>query len=88
MMFMDMVKQNTIILQTISNNIKTKNKMEAQEMILIVIAMVIYFLPSIIAMVRKNTQTLAIFILNLILGWTGLGWVGALVWAFIKENKS
>jgi hypothetical protein len=62
--------------------------MEAQEMILIVIAMVIYFLPSIIAMVRKNTQTLAIFILNLILGWTGLGWVGALVWAFIKENKS
>jgi len=62
--------------------------MEAQEMILIVIAMVIYFLPSIIAMVRENTQTLAIFILNLILGWTGLGWVGALVWAFIKENKS
>lgn len=61
--------------------------MEAQEMILIVIAIVIYFLPSFIAMVRKNTQTLAIFILNLTLGWTGLGWIGSLVWAFVKQKN-
>ena len=61
--------------------------MTPEMFLLTVIATVIYFLPSFIAMVRENTQTLAIFILNLILGWTGLGWVGALEWAIIKKNK-
>jgi Superinfection immunity protein len=40
-----------------------------------------YFLPSMIASSRKHHQTLAIFLLNLLLGWTVLGWIGALVWA-------
>lgn len=44
----------------------------------------IYFFPALIAWARGNRQTTAIFILNLLLGWTLLGWVGALVWAFIK----
>jgi hypothetical protein len=61
--------------------------MTPEMFLLTVIAIVIYFLPSIIAMVRENTQTLAIFILNLILGWTILGWVGALVWAFVKQKN-
>jgi hypothetical protein len=43
----------------------------------------IYFLPCIVASVRKRRQRqqLAIFILNLLLGWTVLGWIAALVWA-------
>lgn len=44
----------------------------------------IYFLPFIVALMRDNKQKLAIFFLNLFLGWTLLGWVGALVWACIK----
>ena len=40
-----------------------------------------YFLPSIIARVRKHPQTLAIFLLNLFLGWSLIGWVAALVWS-------
>jgi Superinfection immunity protein len=40
-----------------------------------------YFFPAIIAGARGHHNTLAIFILNLFLGWTGLGWIGALVWA-------
>jgi hypothetical protein len=44
----------------------------------------LYFLPSIIARNKKNF--LAIFVLNFFLGWTIRGWVGALVWACLKEN--
>jgi hypothetical protein len=42
---------------------------------------VMYFLPSIIAVARSKRDTLAIFLLNLFLGWSVIGWVVALVWA-------
>jgi hypothetical protein len=42
---------------------------------------VMYFLPSIIAMIRSKRDTLAIFLLNLFLGWSVIGWIIALVWA-------
>jgi hypothetical protein len=40
-----------------------------------------YFLPSIIAFARSKRDLLSIFLLNLFLGWTLIGWVVALVWA-------
>ena len=40
-----------------------------------------YFLPSIIALMRGKRNTLAIFLLNLFLGWSVIGWIVALVWA-------
>ena len=42
---------------------------------------VLYFLPSIIALARSKRDTVAIFLLNLFLGWSVIGWVVALVWA-------
>jgi hypothetical protein len=42
---------------------------------------VMYFLPSIIALLKSKRDTLAIFLLNFFLGWTVIGWVIALVWA-------
>ena len=41
-----------------------------------------YLLPSLVARSRKHHQGRAIFVLNLLLGWTGIGWVIALVWAY------
>jgi len=52
------------------------------------ISLVIYFLPTIVAIIRKNNSTLAIFILNLLLGWSFIAWVIALVWAFSKNTSS
>lgn len=52
----------------------------------IAIALAIYLLPSIIASCRDHGQLGAIFALNLLLGWTIIGWVGALVWALIKKS--
>jgi hypothetical protein len=51
--------------------------------ILIVLAVVgsLYMLPTIIAFGRHHHQAAAIPVLNVFLGWTFLGWVGALVWA-------
>jgi hypothetical protein len=43
--------------------------------------LVMYFLPSIIALARSKRDLLAIFMLNLFLGWSVIGWVVALVWA-------
>ena len=40
-----------------------------------------YMLPGIVASVRHHRNRLAICMLNLLLGWTLLGWIGALVWA-------
>jgi Superinfection immunity protein len=45
------------------------------------IAMSIYFLPAIIAGFRNHHNTAAILILNLLLGWTGIGWIASLVWS-------
>jgi hypothetical protein len=46
-----------------------------------IILMVLYFLPAVIAMTRGHTSAGGIFIINLFLGWTLLGWVCALAWA-------
>jgi hypothetical protein len=40
-----------------------------------------YFLPSIVAAARSKRDLVSIFVLNLLLGWTAIGWVIALVWA-------
>jgi hypothetical protein len=40
-----------------------------------------YFVPSLIAWSRKHRSLSAIIALNILLGWTGLGWIGAFVWS-------
>lgn len=47
---------------------------------------VLYFLPSLIGARKRNTN--AIFALNLLLGWTVIGWIAALVWALTVEDTS
>jgi len=49
--------------------------------------LVAYFLPGIIAAAREHQQSTAIFVLNLFLGWTFLGWVVALVWALTATDN-
>jgi hypothetical protein len=44
----------------------------------------LYFLPSLLGKDKRNAG--AIFVLNLLLGWTFVGWVVALVWALTVES--
>ena len=42
---------------------------------------ILYLLPAINAKSRKHPSTGAIFLLNLFLGWTVIGWLVALIWS-------
>ncbi len=48
----------------------------------------LYFMPFLIANARHSTQQVAIFLINLVFGWTILGWIGALVWAASSPAKT
>ncbi len=51
-------------------------------MLAVVLFLLFYFLPSIVAICRGHHNAAAIAVLNLLLGWTCIGWIVALVWAF------
>jgi hypothetical protein len=50
----------------------------------VILILCFYFWPTSEAYRRKNKNCVAIFILNLLLGWTVIGWVIAMVWAFVN----
>lgn len=54
------------------------------EILLVVLIFTVYFLPTLIAFLRQHKNKPAIFLLNLLLGWTILGWVISLVWSVVK----
>ncbi|MFX4271552.1 superinfection immunity protein [Propionibacteriaceae bacterium Y1685] len=45
----------------------------------------LYFLPWAIAATRHKENTLTIFLLNLFLGWSGVGWIIALVMSLLSD---
>jgi hypothetical protein len=49
----------------------------------VILSFALYFLPSIVAFARGHPNSLGIFLVNLIFGWTFLGWIAAMVWACI-----
>ena len=53
---------------------------------LVIFIILMYFLPTLIARQCKKENINAIFVLNLFLGWTVVGWVVALVWAYTKSD--
>lgn len=55
--------------------------------VLLIISVWIYFIPSQVAKARKHDQLLAIFVTNLLLGWMFVGWAAALIWACVGGNK-
>lgn len=57
------------------------------ELIAILILLAIYFLPTIVALNRGHRSAGAIFFLNLLLGWTLLGWVVSFVWSFTNPAQ-
>lgn len=56
------------------------------DILIIILFVGLYFLPSLAAIGHRNG--ISIFILNLLLGWSVIEWVGALVWAFSNDKKN
>ncbi|AKF37333.1 superinfection immunity protein [Yersinia enterocolitica] len=55
--------------------------------IFIIICTLIYFIPFIVANARQHKNTASVFMLNLLLGWTFIGWVISLVWAMSANTQ-
>ena len=53
----------------------------------IVFLIAVYFAPAIIASARGHLSSMAITVLNALLGWTLLGWIVALVWSLTSNTK-
>jgi ribosomal protein L37AE/L43A len=46
-----------------------------------------YFLPTVIAVTKARPNKGAIFGLNLLLGWTAIGWIVALIWSLTSGRQ-
>ncbi|KAE9626396.1 superinfection immunity protein [Aeromonas veronii] len=46
-----------------------------------IIFLCLYLIPTTVAAKRNHHNMLAIFMLNLLGGWTFIGWAAALIWA-------
>ena len=56
--------------------------------LLITLLLAVYFTPTLVAFGRDHYNRGAIFVLNLLLGWTLFGWVAALVWACMNPGTA
>lgn len=49
------------------------------------IALAIHFIPTIIAIARRKRNAVWIFLVNLFLSWTVIGWFWALIWSLMTD---
>ena len=54
-------------------------------MLTLVACTILYFLPTILG--RHKSDAIGIFLVNLLLGWTVIGWFVALFWALSGEPR-
>ena len=57
-----------------------------------IVGLLFYFIPTIIAIKRDHPNKVAIILLNFLLGWAIIGWIGSLIWSVLaipeqKEDK-
>lgn len=51
----------------------------------LIIGLCVYFIPVIVAYIRKHYDIIPIAILNIMFGWTFLGWLAALLWSLNSD---
>jgi hypothetical protein len=57
-------------------------------LLVVVVGICLYFLPTIVAVRRKVTNQGSVFVINFFLGWTFVGWVVSLAMACRTSNLS
>lgn len=53
---------------------------------LVLFGLAVYFMPWMVARSRGHKNAAAIAVLNFFLGWTALGWIIALIWAYTNDK--
>jgi len=54
---------------------------------MLVLLILLYFVPSIIALIRLHQDFFLILFVNILLGWTFLGWILTLAWAIFGGHQ-
>ena len=53
-------------------------------LMIFLLAVIFYFIPTIISSERKTAHFNMILFINLVFGWTVLGWIAALIWTIVE----
>jgi uncharacterized membrane protein len=48
---------------------------------------ILYFVPTLVASSRRHPNEEAIGVVNLLLGWTIIGWIACLIWAMRTSSE-
>jgi hypothetical protein len=56
-------------------------------MILLVVILALYLVPTYVAMMRSSANVSGVFIVNLLTGWSVIGWIAALVMACTGQRR-
>lgn len=54
--------------------------------LLLFLLFLLYLAPTLVAGIRNHRNVVAILALNILLGWTLIGWVAALVWSLTSQD--
>ena len=57
-------------------------------LVIVLVGVALYFVPAFVATRSRHPYAGAIVVLNVLAGWTFLGWVAALVWAVAQPARS
>ena len=74
------------VLLAVSPGVAYAQSSDGALIIFAIFSLIIYFLPSIVANYREIEKQAGVFVVNLFLGWTLIGWVVALTWAVSGEK--
>lgn len=55
--------------------------------LIILVGGALYFIPTIVALMRDHRSKGGIIVLNILLGWTLIGWVVSLAWAASSTGR-
>ena len=55
---------------------------------LVFFALLFYFMPGIVAVYRKKESATAMMFMNLVFGWTFIGWAAVFIWALSGKRGS
>jgi uncharacterized membrane protein len=55
--------------------------------IMLLLVVLIYMLPTLIAFGREHPRRQDLAVVNILLGWTLIGWVAVFLWALLAETE-
>lgn len=51
------------------------------------LGLLVYFLPALLAFAGNHRKWRQLSLVNLLLGWTVIGWIAALIWALMDSSE-